>query len=59
MKDRNKIMKELDLLFGKVKNSKCVRVLDHLSRMVHIIINMQGPLLTMKLPEICSEDTLK
>ncbi|MBW2963535.1 AbrB/MazE/SpoVT family DNA-binding domain-containing protein [Candidatus Woesearchaeota archaeon] len=55
MEDRNKIVVELDALFNKVKTSKCVRVLDHLSRMVHIIINMQGPLLTMKLPEVCSE----
>ncbi len=59
MEDRNKIVKLLDKQFNKVSDSKCVRVLDHFSRMIHIIINMQGPLLTMKLPELCSEDVVE
>ncbi|MCK4589724.1 MAG: AbrB/MazE/SpoVT family DNA-binding domain-containing protein [Nanoarchaeota archaeon] len=54
MEDREKIMRVINKQF---KNAGCkeVKVLDYLSRMVHIIVNMQGPLLTMKLPEVCSE----
>ena len=58
MEDRQEIMKNINKQF-KTADSKEVKVLDYLSRMVHIIVNMQGPLLTMKLPEVCSEKILE
>lgn len=50
--DRDETIKSIGKAF-ETKNVAEVRVLDHLARMSNIVSNMVGPLLTMRLPELC------
>jgi len=51
-KDHDDIIDQISKAF-EAKSVHDVRVLDHLARMANILTNMVGPLLTMRLPELC------